>query len=99
MFHMSLKYIYLLHVSTSLGHLQVTFFFQGIYRTAHIVSHTLKYAVIYSYFLCYMVLPLPIFCVAAALLYIAESKMLHYRRKGTTNNDSLNIFRREKCFE
>jgi hypothetical protein len=26
---MSLKYIYLLHVSTSLGHLQITLFFEG----------------------------------------------------------------------
>jgi hypothetical protein len=42
MFHRSLKYIYLLHVSTSLGHLQVTLFFQGIYHTAHIATRTLK---------------------------------------------------------
>jgi hypothetical protein len=42
MFHMSLKYTHLLHVSTSLGHLQVTFFFQGIYRIANIVTCTLK---------------------------------------------------------
>jgi hypothetical protein len=38
MFHMSLKYT---HVSTSLGHLKVTFFFQGISHTAHIVTRTL----------------------------------------------------------
>jgi hypothetical protein len=49
MLHMSLKYIHLLHSSTSLGHIQVTFFFQGIYRTAHMVTHTLKYAVVYLF--------------------------------------------------
>jgi hypothetical protein len=37
----------LLHVSTSLGHLQVTLFFQGIYRTAHNVTRTLKYVVVF----------------------------------------------------
>jgi hypothetical protein len=40
MFHMSLKYIRLLHVSTSLSHLQVTFFFQGLSRTAHCHSYS-----------------------------------------------------------
>jgi hypothetical protein len=34
MFNMSLESMHLLHVSTSLSLLQVTFFFQGIYRTA-----------------------------------------------------------------
>jgi hypothetical protein len=53
MFHMSLKYIHLLHVSTSLGHLQVTFFF---YRTAHIVTRTLECAVVW----CHMASPLPV---------------------------------------
>jgi hypothetical protein len=42
MFHMSLKYIHFLHVSTSLCHLQVIFFFQEIYCTAHTVTRILK---------------------------------------------------------
>jgi hypothetical protein len=49
--------IHLLHVSTSLGHLQVGFFFQGIYRTVHIKCE------------------------------LVSEKLLHYRRKVTTNND------------
>jgi hypothetical protein len=62
MFHMSLIYIHLLHVSTSLGHFQATIFFQGIYHIAHIVTRSVKYAVVNlflvlygvssSYFLC-----------------------------------------------
>jgi hypothetical protein len=36
----------LLHVPTTQDHLQVTFFFQGIYRTAHNVTRTLKYVVV-----------------------------------------------------
>jgi hypothetical protein len=56
MFHMSLKYIHLLHVSTSLGHLHLTFFFQGIYRTAHIVTRTLKYAVVCLFLVTHMVI-------------------------------------------
>jgi hypothetical protein len=66
MFHMSLKYIHLLHVSTSLGHLQVTFFFQRIYRTAHIVTRTLKYVVVYLFLVLYGV-PSSYFCIATAL--------------------------------
>jgi hypothetical protein len=54
MFHM-LKYIHLLHVSTSLGHLHLTLFFQGIYRTAHVVTRTLKYAVVYLFLVLYVV--------------------------------------------
>jgi hypothetical protein len=63
MFHMSLKYIYLLHVSTLLGHLQVTFFFKE-----SIALHTLS-LVLLSMPLCiylwwYMMSPLPISCTA-----------------------------------
>jgi hypothetical protein len=66
MFHMSLKYIHLLHVSTSMGHPQVTFFFKESI-TLHTLSLVLLSMLLYIYFWCYIVSPLPIFCIAAAL--------------------------------
>jgi hypothetical protein len=57
MFHMSLKYIHLVHVSTSL---QVTFFFKEsiTLRTLWLVLSSM---LLYIYLWCYMVSPLPIF--------------------------------------
>jgi hypothetical protein len=94
MFHMSLKYIHLLHVSTSLGHLQVTFFFQGVYRTTHIVTRTLKYAVICiflvlycvpsSHFLCYgcsAPLGMPPLGRVRAVLFLCSLHFIHWVRK------------------
>jgi hypothetical protein len=47
---MSLKYIHLLHVSTSLDHPQVIFFFnESIALHAHIITRTLKYAFVYLF--------------------------------------------------
>jgi hypothetical protein len=47
MIHTSLKYIHLLHVSTTQGHLRVTLYFHGIYRTANILTRTPKYVIVY----------------------------------------------------
>jgi hypothetical protein len=52
MFHMSLEYIHLLHVSISLGHPQVTFFFKESIAL-HTVTRTLKYAVVYLFLVLY----------------------------------------------
>jgi hypothetical protein len=59
MFHMSLKYIHLLHVSTSLGLPQVIFFFEESIAL-HTLSIVLLSMPLYIYFWCYMVSPLPI---------------------------------------
>jgi hypothetical protein len=63
MFHMPIKYIHLLHVSTSLGHFQVTFFFKESIPL-HTLSLVLLSMPLYIYFWCYIVSPLPF---AAAL--------------------------------
>jgi hypothetical protein len=63
MFHMSIKYIHLLHVSTSLGHPPVIFFFKESIAL-YTLSLVLLSMPLYIYFWCYIVSPLPI---AAAL--------------------------------
>jgi hypothetical protein len=69
MFHMPLKYIHLLHVSTSLGLPQVIFFFEES-NALHTLSLVLLSMPLYIYFWCYMVSPLPI---AAALCTIGRA--------------------------
>jgi hypothetical protein len=64
MFHISIKYTQLLHVSTTQGNFSVTFFFQGIYRTAHSVTRTLKYSVVFLFLVLHGV---P--CIILRLLY------------------------------
>jgi hypothetical protein len=58
----------LLHISTTQGDLQVTIFFQGIYRTAHNVTPTLS-TPLFIHLVLYGV-PSSSFCVAAALCTI-----------------------------
>jgi hypothetical protein len=68
MFHMSLKYIHLRHVLTSLGHPQVILFFKESIAL-HTLSLVLLSMPLYIYFWCYMVSSLPI---AAALYTIGH---------------------------
>jgi hypothetical protein len=71
MFHMSLKYIHLLHVSTSLGHPQVIFFFKEP-NVLHTLSLVLLSMPLYIYFWCYMVPPLPVAFALCTIGYAAS---------------------------
>jgi hypothetical protein len=59
--------MHLLHVSTTLGHLQVTFFFFKESIALHTLSLVLLSASLYIFVFGYMVFPLPIFCVLLLL--------------------------------